>query len=254
MELKELLAKLIASPIKDVVAALKEHAHAIYQEVFNAGHGKATAEATERETALNTKVTDAEKKAAAAEKKLSDYEKKAPEIATLREQHATEITELKTAHKTELDTEREGRKGDRIERAIADYRAALIAGGVDEDMATVKAQHPDIRKRFQARAGDGVVEILQDGKTIPIQADSPDKAVKLFAEETKKSIDPKFIRSGADGGSGTGTGGGAGGGGGGGNGKADFKAIREQTEAANKSSAGAKPKINERFPAPGAAR
>jgi len=248
MDLKELIGKLAEHDTEAVVKALKDGAHPVFQEVFNAGHSVATAKAEEKADELETRAKDAETRAEKAESRVQELEESQPDVAKVREQYQAEIAELKEKHEVEMQTLKEGTKTERVNRAVSDLKAALIARGVDPEYAEIKVQSDKVRGRLRPSDG-GQLEVLQEGKEIPFQPADGKTGLDLLADEIRGRTDAKWITSKADRGAGAGGGGGAGSGGGG-----DFyDGIREKAKKQREETAPQGPSAAERLSGAGAA-
>jgi len=197
----ELVTGLRSEKVDDVVKELQNSAHAIWQEVWNLGHANATARGKEDLTAKDKELTAATESKVQAESKLEELRGSQPDVAKVREQYDTEIAELKTKHATAIQEKDDARALAETGRASGDLRSELVRRGVDPDYAEVLASKESVKSRI--RYVDGEVQILQDGKEIPISAGEGQTAIGVFSEELAGAVPAKFKNSSGDSGSGT---------------------------------------------------
>lgn len=223
MELKELIEELAKKPKDQVVTALKEHGHPVFQEVFNLGHSKATADAKAEREALEASLSETKADLGKAQGRVKELEEKAPDAAKLREQYEQEVEGLKAKHKGELEERDTRLRDERMERAVTDLKSKLIAAGLDPEYAEVKVDKSEVRQRLR-HSDKGELEVLQNGKEIPFTPADGKSGLDLLAAEIREGTDPKWISSKADRGSDTGTSRGSGAGSG------LFDRIRDETK------------------------
>jgi hypothetical protein len=80
-------------------------------------------------------------------------------------------------------------------------RSELVRRGVHPDYAEVLASKESVKSRI--RYVDGEIQILQDGKDIPIHAGEGQSAIGVLSEELAGTVPAKFKNSSVDSGSGT---------------------------------------------------
>jgi multidrug efflux pump subunit AcrA (membrane-fusion protein) len=213
MDLTEAIKALMAhSNREEVVAALQKDGQPLYQLVFNKGHAVATAKLEAEKATVEARATQAEQERDAAKGTLAERERNTPDVAAIRTQYEQQIADLKEQHKGTLLKEKEARQAERLERTKAELRADLVSAGVDPDYADVLVEKRETLSRLTFRKDDGVLEILQAGKTIPLAVGDGESPVKLLVAELRGATPAKFISSNADGGSGSSSGNGGGGG------------------------------------------
>jgi hypothetical protein len=185
----------------DLSDTLKSSVHAVWQIVFNEGHDVGYGKTKEAERNADGKVAAAEKRAEKAEARVKELETSQPDVAEIRKQYATEISDLKAEHEKALETER-GRAVDAtLRRGRSDLMAAIVALDVDPDYAGVLVERDEFRDRMSVDPETHEIVVMQKGKQIPIQSVEGKSAVKLFADEIRQGVKPKWLSSNADAGS-----------------------------------------------------
>lgn len=215
MTLQELLAKLreIAPQPEAFASALKEAAQGLYQHIFDAGHAVATARFNADKTALEGQLENANKAKEKAERRVAQLEAEKPDVQKIRDEYKEEIERLTREKQEALDAGEARVRAVLDSRAVSDLKAVLIGEhGVDSVYAEVLADRAKARIHHvpvKDKPGEHNLEVLVEGKTIPIQTDKP---LAALASEIAEKVDAKFKTGKVDTGAGTRTGGAGGGG------------------------------------------
>lgn len=234
MEFDDLMKAVLGHPANKVVEWLKANGKAIYQPIFNDGHGVATGNLQPKLDTAEAAKTKAEEQKAAADKALEDYKASNPSTAQLHADYGAKLKE-KDDEIARMKTEQaEGSRKSKIEDAVSKLKVKLNAVVIDESLAEAKADNPTVRGRIQVD-DTGNLRILQANSTVPFAGDV-DAQIQALADEIKGSLKPVLLRSGVDAGTGKDT---ATGGTGTGNG--DSKKGKEFYEAIRKKAQGIKP-------------
>jgi hypothetical protein len=238
------LAEQVSSLSKaDAVELLKANNHAAWQEIWNAGHNTAHGKAKESEEAIQSQLEEAQAELEKTQKELEKIQSKQPDVAKIHEDYKAEIDALKTKHKEAIASKDQTIRDRELDRGKSSLRAALVATGVDPDFAEVMVQKENVLSRLRVD-GDFHLNVLQDGREIPIQPNETKDAVQLFAEELKATVPPKFVAASGDRGSGSKRPGSVGGG-------DHFANLREriskEREAARSQSGSAEQRLQERL-------
>jgi hypothetical protein len=173
---------------------------ALYQHVFDLGHGQATRDFRTKETEFNTKIQALETEKTGLQTKLTELEGKTPEVAKIRQEMQGEIDNLNTQIKDLKKTHKDQRVNWYRERKQSELKDHLIGLGVDPDWAAVLVEKSEVASRLkvtETEDGKGDVTVLKNGSdSIALQGDNP---LKMLAEELKKDVKPQFLTSKADG-------------------------------------------------------
>lgn len=228
-ELKKLIEALNSyGNTTELVAAIKEHSKAVYQPMFNDGHGVATAAASTERAKFEKRATDAEAGRQTAEQELAKYKKEQPQIAQIDAQYKDqlaakdrEIADLKAGHLEEKKSALTG-------GAITKLRA-ILNQWVDADKVESLVSTKAVRDRLSLDE-NLALRVLQKGQQIPF-AGNEEEQLKAFAEELKSGVEAKWLLSGVQAGSGRESA--TGGVGGAEKGKALYDKIREKARAAH---------------------
>lgn len=207
-EIEKIVQQLLGKDNSLIAGAVQKLLAPVYQDIFNKGHGVATAKAQGDRVELeaNTNRLNGELVTAAA--KIKELEESKPDVAKVRKQYDESIDVLKNEHKTQVQKLQTTITAEREARALADIRSGLQSLGVDADYADVLASKDDVKRRLKFK-DDGSVEVLQAGKDIPIIASGDKKPVALLVDELRTTVPAKFVTSNGDRGSGTSGAGGA---------------------------------------------
>lgn len=227
MEFDDLMKALLGQPANKVVEWLKANGKAIYQPIFNDGHGVATAEYKPKLDAAETAKGKAEQGKADAEKALNDYKASNPSTAQLHEDYGKKLKEKDDEIETLKKTHSESARTARINGVLAKVRAKLSAVVIDESLAESKVESGPVKSRIQVD-DQGNLRILQANSTVPYAGDE-DAQVEALVAELKGTFKPVLLRSDVDAGTGKDT---ATGGTGTGDkkGKEFFDAIRKKAQ------------------------
>lgn len=206
MKVSELIEKLEqADGDSEAAEALKEHAQPVYQAAFDAGHGVATRSEKSKSEKLQKDLEASEAKVAEREERIRQLEEDKPDVAKIHAEYREQIDELKSAHEQQLTEERAGRRKDRLARAKSDLRSLLVSGRIgerelhiDPDYADVMADRHEGRLAFDE---EGRLQVLQQGKEIPVQVADGKSPLEVLALEIDGAAPAKFKASGADRGS-----------------------------------------------------
>lgn len=221
----------------DAIDALQQHAHEVYQEIFDRGHGEATRKAREQTEQLERDLEQARSELEKREQRIERLEEEQPDVARIESEYQDEIAELKEEAREKMSNLRDQISSERMARARSDLTSTLVQEGVDRDYAEVQV-HKAVDNGRIRHTEDGEVEVLQPGKEIPLQVDDP---LGSLAEEIHDRTPAKFRSSDADRGSG------AEGGSGGGSGSSVYDRIREQAEEERTGSRDPSEELDERL-------
>lgn len=229
-ELLASIAKLLGegkSPA-DIGKAIQAGAQPVYQYAFDRGHSDATQRSKEKLTEVETQLATTKGELTTATATLTDLQSKAPDVKKITDQFQAQITDLKAKHKVEVDGMKSTVTESTLSRARADLKSALIAKGVDPDYADVLVNKGEIKARMKTTEVGGI-EVMTEGRDIPLTAGEGQTPLGLFADELSGKVPAKFLSSNADRGSGVN------GGPSKGSDSADqYKKIREDVAAKNK--------------------
>lgn len=191
-----------------VLNAMQTHARPVYQFVYNAGHGVATASEKTRRDELETQLASANTALAAEQKARKAAEEKAPDVAAVHAQYATQNAETERQNKAKLEkaTARIDalRKG-KVEEQLFNRLTSKEGGNMAPKYARVLAkQIVDSRVKFDGD-NDAEYKIMQAKlPNIPIAVTEGQDVLDVVVKEA--AADPEnepFILSKVDGGSGT---------------------------------------------------
>lgn len=224
MTLAELLAELAKLDREEVVRGIHDSAQNVYQVIFDRGHSTATTKAAAEKTRLEGELVAANTAKQEAETKYTQLKAENPDVAKIHEQYGAQITDLKEKNKETVKTLKAQFGSERHNRAVADLRTKLVSVGVDPDYAAVQAEKPEVQKRLRFDDA-GNLEVLQEGKEIPLQPGDGKVPLDLLAAELKGRTPAKFVTATVDRGSQV-----DGGSGGGSGGKSKFDKIRAEVK------------------------
>lgn len=198
-QLREFLDGLDESVGAEALAdALQEVHQAAYQAIYDRGHGGATSRLKSDIEDLEGKLSKEQKRRKKAEERAEQLEEENPEVGEIRSQYEEQLEETREEYEERLRKQGETLNSERRQRARSDL-VAMLSGELDRDYAEVQVDRVLSNGRIR-HDDEGEIEVLQDGKDIPIQADKP---LEALASEITESADPKWRVSKADSGSGT---------------------------------------------------
>jgi hypothetical protein len=122
-----------------------------------------------------------------------------PDAAKIREQYDAEIKDLEAKHAKEVAGLKDDRSKSEVDREVSAFQSRLVSLGMDPDYAEVQAQKKADRFRFEDGKG---VQIMQEGKEIPITAGDDKTPLDVLAEAVVAAVPARFINSKADKGTG----------------------------------------------------
>ncbi len=204
MDLEQLIAALNGHADRAaLIEAIKRNAKPVFQAIFDEGHGVGLAKANARVAQLEAEKKSADDAAAAAKGKVAEYEREKPDLAKLREGYEAQIAELKAKNTADKKAHREEMTRKDLARDYAELKALLVGADfrVDADYADVLVAKPDVQSRIRY-AQDGVREVLQPGRDIPIAVASGEDPMRELAKALVEKVEKKWIVSGAAGGAG----------------------------------------------------
>jgi hypothetical protein len=177
-----------------VLKQLKEKGPSIHQGVFKQGYGRGEKETAEKAKAsgedpadLKAQLDDANAKLEQAQKELKD---KAPDVATLKTEHATKLRDLKDAQKKELQ-DRDAKISQLQNQGTTDKLIGLLH--------TKHGIHPRIGKGLVAEHGTrikpsadgkGVQFVDEDGA--PYGGKTADDQMNALAESLADTVEPEL--------------------------------------------------------------
>lgn len=218
MTLEEILAALKAHDAAAVAAGLQAHVGDVYQSIFGAGHRKAAGEAKTKTKELENKNTELSEQVTTLTDQVTELQGKQPDLAKIREAHATEVQRLKDKHKAEIGTLNQKILTGAVERAKADLKVALTSKGLNADWVDVQVEKAAMAGRIKPKDDGSGVEVMQAGTETPFAPGEGQTAIGLLAAELDKGAPALMRNSSGDRGAGDRTQGGTGSGGGAGSG------------------------------------
>jgi len=202
--LQEAIDVLAISPRDEAVKLLHEKAQAIWQGIFDKGHGVATDASKIKYDLLLGEKTTLEGKFEAMDKKVKELENKSPDLAKIHSEHAEEIRKINEAHTSEVNTLKATNTKSRLSVTVSGLKEKLTKAGIVGRYADTLLADPKLMERLQLRE-DGSVIVLQKGKSIELIAAEGKSSLDLLADELfqeTKTSDPDMIRVVGDAGSG----------------------------------------------------
>jgi DNA repair exonuclease SbcCD ATPase subunit len=200
VEFDDLMKLVLGQPANKVVEWLKANGKAIYQPIFNDGHGVATAAKSQEIEALDAKVKAAEKAKGEAETTLEKYKSENPNASALHAEYGEKIKGFERQIEDLKTQQAEKERTGRIEGAVSLLKTKLNAVVVDEALAESLAEKTATRKRIQVD-DQGNLRILQPNSSIPFAGDT-EAQVQALADELKGGLKPVLLRSGVEKGTG----------------------------------------------------
>ena len=226
--LKKLLGE--GKTVKDIVKAVLDDTQTqpVYQEIFQRGHAEETRASKAKFDALTEQVTGLTGQLSTAQTALTDLQSKTPDVKTVTDQFQAQIADLSAKNKAKLDTMQAKVNDTLLRRGRADLKSSLIAKGVDPDYADVLVNKEDVKLRMRP-SDDGDIQVMADGKDIPLTVGEGQTPLGLLTEELSGKVPAKFLSSSSDRGSDSRSGPASG------SGSVDqFKKIRDDVAARNK--------------------
>lgn len=226
MNLEQILAELAKLPQNDVVEAIKTKHRVLYQQIFNEGHGIATAALKPQLETAEAAVTAEKAKVVEAGKEIEKLKQQNPDVAKIHADYGQQLQQKEN----ELKAEREkivGQRKESVQDRLLNAVKAKLLTEVDADKVEAMLERREIRGRIQVD-DNFTGRIVQVGQTIPYAGDEGAQ-VLAFAEELKKTVPESLLLSSVQKGTAR-EGGGSSGGGAGGKGKI-FDEIRAQVKA-----------------------
>lgn len=207
-ELLKALKLLLAHTNREEVVTLVEKEGApifqgIFQKGFDNGYGKKAGELT----TATARVTELEGQLATTQGEVTKL-KANPDTAALHVQYGTEITKVKADAATREAELQAVIVSERQTGRMSDLLTALTTGDkpLQRDYAEVLTEKAETKRRIKVNA-DGSWHVLQQGKDIPIAAQTPQAALALLADELKAAAPAGLVLVGTDKGGGLDTGG-----------------------------------------------
>lgn len=195
--LQEAIDVLAASPKDEAIKLLHEKAQAIWQGIFDKGHGVATEKAKTDIGIIETKVTDLDTKLKAAEAKVVQLSTTNPDVAKLQQEFGTKLEEKEKAHKLELQGLKDQMAGTTRAGALSTLETKLIADGVNPKYAKVLVNDPEVQKRIVVKEGSNSVTVLQKGAStlemVPADGHSALDLLRTELFEAAKKDAPNLI-------------------------------------------------------------
>ena len=198
-ELLKALKLLLGHANREEVVALVEKDGAplfqsIFQKGFDNGYGKKGGELT----TATTRIATLEGELTAARTEV-DKLKANPDTASLHAQYTTEIAGIKKGAEEREAALRSTVVAERQTSRMGDLLAELISGNepLQRDYAIVLTEKAETKRRIKIN-GDGSWQVLQQGKDIPIAAQTPEAALKLLAAELKAAAPAGLVMVGTD--------------------------------------------------------
>ena len=183
---------------KAVAKLIQEEAETVYHVIYNAGHGKATAEKNVIIQAKDAEIAQLKTDAETKDIRITELEKKTPELETIRQQYEDQIKTIKAEHKTAIEAKDGQIQSERTGRARSDLRAKLTK--LDPLYAEVAVRGAEGRMRFNDK---GELEVLQKGLEIPFVPSEGKSGLDLLADEITTEADPRWVTSNVDTGAGS---------------------------------------------------
>lgn len=201
MNLEQIIAEILKLSATDVVAGLKDKAKAIYQAIFDEGHGVATQQYQTEKKNLENRATKAEGDLAKANDRIKKLSEENPDVAKLHSSYGEEIKGLKEQIDTLKSQSSTQATGLRVDLAATRLEVALVEAGVIQDYAEILAQKPEVRERMSPDE-KGTIRVMQPDKAIPY-AGTEREQIRAFAADLKKGVKPIFLASTVERGTGT---------------------------------------------------
>jgi len=198
MNLDEAIAALAEANKDEVAALLEKKAGGLHQAIFQKGYDVAHGRKVKDADQLKGEIDKLKSELALRTEELSKVGSGQPDRVKAYEEELTRIRTEKA--ETEKVYQLKLLQKDR-QRAIADLRAVLIRKGVDPDYAEVLTQKATIESRVRVES-DGSIQVMQEGKEIPIATEGSKAPLDALAEELVPKLDPKWLTSKVDAGSG----------------------------------------------------
>jgi len=160
----------------------------LHQQIFNAGHKKATAAGGQDIRTLEKKLSDEQDVSEGLRKQIKRLEEKAPDAAALRQEYETREANLRRDY--------EGRIGQLEGQVTTGYRmtrAQKLAKELSNDENRLEPEYA--MDLAETKYADRFTEdekkqpiVLQLGQSIPYAALTEDEAIKLLAKDIMKGI------------------------------------------------------------------
>lgn len=200
MDLEALIRELMGKPVDQVVTALQNTGHAIYQAIFDRGHGTATTASAPEITRIQGLLTKAEEKLATAERTAQESGQQPADWQRQRDQYETTIRNLTG----ELATAKAGADQVRTESTrtlkLSDLERKLALGGdptkpnsrkkIRPEYAKFMVSQPEVANRVKVE-GDSI-QVLRAGMNIPLSVAEGQDVLEVLADELAAAVDPVF--------------------------------------------------------------
>lgn len=182
-----------------LVKTLQKEAQPVFQAIFDRGHSDAAQRAKVKLEESNNALTLRDQELQAERDRVRALQADKPDVAKVEKQYQDTIADLKEKHKRERDKLSQQVSTERSSRVKSDLLAAVTGREVDPDYAAIQVERVANRLRF---TDDGKLEVLAEGKDIPLMPGDGETPIGLLAKEIRDRTPPKFLISRADTGSG----------------------------------------------------